>query len=81
MQYYCSIDAVEDEMPRYTIDTDDQFDKTLADLANGGSKADVIRRAVQTYSYLKSEVPNQNSPLRVSITDAHGNVKKDLILP
>jgi hypothetical protein len=68
-------------MPRYTIDIDDQFDKTLTNLANGGSKADVIRRAVQTYSYLKSEVPNQNSPQRVSITDADGNVKKDLILP
>jgi hypothetical protein len=53
----------------------------LTDLANGGSKADVIRRAVQTYSYLKSQVPNQNSGQRVSITDAEGNVKKDVILP
>jgi hypothetical protein len=68
-------------MPRYTIDTDDQFDKTLTELAKGGSKADVIRRAVQTYSYLKSQVPNQNSDKRVSITDADGNVKKDVILP
>jgi hypothetical protein len=68
-------------MPRYTIDIDDQFDKTLTELANGGSKADVIRRAVQTYSYLKSQVPNQNSDKRVSITDADGNVKKDVILP
>jgi hypothetical protein len=72
---------VEAQMPRYTIDTDAQFDKTLADLANGGSKADVIRRAVQTYSYLKSQVPNQNSGQRVSITDADGKVKKDVILP
>ena len=68
-------------MPRYTIDIDDQFDKTLNGLANGGSKADVIRRAVQTYSYLKSQVPDQNSDRRVSITDADGNVKKDVILP
>ena len=68
-------------MPRYTIDIDAEFDKTLTDLANGGSKADVIRRAVQTYSYLKSQVPNQNSDKRVSITDADGNVKKDVILP
>jgi hypothetical protein len=69
------------EMPRYTIDTDAQFDKVLTELANGGSKADVIRKAVQTYSYLKSEVPNQQSDKRVSITDADGNVKKDVILP
>jgi hypothetical protein len=68
-------------MPRFTIDIDDQFDKTLTDLANGGSKADVLRRALQTYSYLKSQVPNQNSQQRVSITDADGNVKKDVILP
>ena len=68
-------------MPRYTIDIDDQFDKTLTDLANGGSKADVIRKAVQTYSYHKSQVPNQNSDKRVSITDSEGNVKKDVILP
>ena len=68
-------------MPRYTIDIDDQFDKTLSDLANGGSKADVIRKAVQTYSYLKSQVPNSLSPNRVSITDTEGNVKKDVILP
>jgi hypothetical protein len=68
-------------MPRFTIDIDAQFDKTLTDLANGGSKADVIRRAVQTYSYLKSEVPNRESPNRVSITDANGKVQKDLILP
>jgi hypothetical protein len=68
-------------MPRYTIDTDAQFDTILTKLANGGSKADVIRKAVQTYSYLKSEVPNQDCQKRVSITDADGNVKKDVILP
>jgi len=68
-------------MPRYTIDTDEQFEKTLRTLANGGSKADVIRRAVQTYSYLKSQVPHAASGQRVSITDANGVVLKDVILP
>jgi hypothetical protein len=68
-------------MPRYTFDIDDLFDKTLTDLSNGGTKADVIRRAVQTYSYLKSQVPDQNSDKRVSITDAEGNIRKNVILP
>jgi hypothetical protein len=72
---------VEVIVPRYTIDIDAQFDKTLTNLANGGSKADVIRKAVQTYSYLKSEVPNRESSKRVSITDADGKVQKDIILP
>ncbi len=68
-------------MPRFTIDVDDQFNKTLEDLAKGGSKADVIRKAVATYEYLKNEVPNQTSANRVSITDSDGTVRKDVILP
>jgi len=68
-------------MQRFTIDIDDQFNKTLTDLANGSSKADVIRKAVATYNYLKTEVPNQESGKRVSITDAGGKVQKDVILP
>ena len=68
-------------MPRFTVDIDDQFDKTLNEIANGSSKADAIRRAVATYHYLKTEVPNQNSGKRVSITDMNGTVLKDLILP
>jgi hypothetical protein len=67
-------------MQRFTVDIDEQFNKTLTDLANGGSKADVIRRAVATYSYLKSEV-SPGSDKRVSITDSQGKVQKDLILP
>jgi hypothetical protein len=60
-------------MTRFTIDIDDQFNKTLTELAGkGGTKADVIRRAVQTYSYLKSEAPNDQNLKRVSITDVHG---------
>ncbi len=68
-------------MTRFTIDIDDKFNQTLASLADGGSKADVIRKAVATYKYLKSEVPDQASDRRVSITDAQGNVQKDVILP
>lgn len=68
-------------MPRFTIDIDDKFNDTLTSLANGGSKADVIRKAVASYQYLKSEVPNSQSDKRVSITDASGNIQKDVILP
>lgn len=68
-------------MPRFTIDIDDKFNDTLNELANGGSKADVIRKAVSSYQYLKSEVPDSGSPNRISITDNNGNVKKDVVLP
>ena len=68
-------------MPRFTIDIDDKFNETLAKLANGGSKADVIRNAVATYQYLKSEAPSGQTEKRISITDANGNVQKDVILP
>ncbi len=68
-------------MPRFTIDIDDQFNDTLTSLANGGSKADVIRKAVASYQYLKSEVPNGQSDKRVSITDANGKVQSNVILP
>ena len=70
-------------MRQLTIDIDDQFNGTLARLAkeNATTKADVIRRAVQTYSFLKSEVPNDNSKKRVSITDLEGKVETDISLP
>ncbi len=57
-------------MARFTVNVDDKFDKTLAGLANGSSKADVIQRAVSSYQYLISEIPNRNSDKRISITDA-----------
>jgi len=68
-------------MPRFTIDIDDQFNETLTNLANGGSKADVIRKAVASYQYLKSEVPNAQSGKRVSITDTDGKVQSNVVLP
>lgn len=68
-------------MPRFTIDVDDEFNETLNRLASGGSKADVIRKAVASYQYLKSEVPNSQSDKRISITDSQGNVQKDVVLP
>ncbi len=68
-------------MPRFTIDLDDKFNETLTNLANGGNKADVIRRAVATYQYLKSEVPDGSTDKRVTITDNKGKVQHSVILP
>ncbi len=65
-------------MRRFTIDIDDKFNDTLARLAhnNGGTKADVARRAVQTYSFLKNEVPDENAARRVAITDPQVRSRK-----
>ncbi len=67
-------------MPRMTLDMDDKFNQTLADLAQGSTKAEVIRRAIQSYKYFKSEV-NGADGKRISIRDAAGNVLNDVVLP
>ena len=68
-------------MARFTIDTDQQFDQNLNDLVNmtGGTKADVLRKALATYKYLKTE--DQQSQNKVSITNLDNQVLKDVILP
>jgi hypothetical protein len=68
-------------MPRLTLDIDDKFNKNLTEMAIGSTKAEVIRRALASYQYLKSQVPDQSSGRRVSITDAQGNIERDVILP
>jgi hypothetical protein len=68
-------------MPRFKLDVDDQFNNTLSRLAEGCSKADVIRKAIATYQFLKSEAPNNQSGKRVSISDAGGEIEKVVILP
>jgi hypothetical protein len=75
MQYILS-------MPRYTIDFDDDFDKTLTDLVKSSdatTKADVIRRAVATYSYLKNAQKSGNNA-KVAITEGD-KVTKEIVLP
>ena len=70
-------------MPRFSIDVDSAFDKTLNDLVastDATTKADVIRRAVASYKYLKDELKEDQSS-KISLTDSKGNVKKDVILP
>jgi hypothetical protein len=69
-------------MPRYTIDFDKQFDKTLTDLldtTDATTKADVIRRAVASYSYLKKQ-QRENKDAKIVITDDL-NLKKEVVLP
>jgi hypothetical protein len=68
-------------MARFTVDTDEQFDRNLNDLVamTGGTKADVIRKALATYKYLKTE--DQQPQYKVSITNAANQVVKDVILP
>jgi predicted transcriptional regulator len=68
-------------MARYTIDVDQDFDRLLTNLARekGSTKADVIRRAVSSYSYLIKETSNDPGK-KVSITSPEDKVLKDVIL-
>ena len=69
-------------MPRYTIDFDKEFDKTLSDLVgstDATTKADVIRRAVASYSYLKKE-QKANKDAKIVITD-DDKLRKEVVLP
>jgi hypothetical protein len=69
-------------MPRYTIDFDKDFDKTLSELVettDATTKADVIRRAVASYSFLKKQ-QRTNKDAKIVITD-DDKLKKEVILP
>jgi hypothetical protein len=66
-------------MPRYTMDFDKAFDKTLGEIADGRTKAEGIRRAVASYSYLRRET--KSGKLRVALVDESGVVKKEIVLP
>lgn len=69
-------------MPRYTIDFDKEFDKTLSELietTDATTKADVIRRAVASYSYLKKQ-QRANKDAKIVITD-DDKLKKEIVLP
>lgn len=69
-------------MPRYTIDFDKDFDKTLLDLVattDATTKADVIRRAVASYSFLKKQ-QKANKDAKIVITD-DDKLRKEIVLP
>ncbi len=66
---------------RYTIDFDKEFDKTLNDLVAitaATTKADVIRRAVASYSYLKKE-QQANKDAKIVVTN--DGMTKEIVLP
>jgi predicted transcriptional regulator len=67
---------------RYTIDFDDEFDKTLTDLVKNSdatTKAEVIRRAVATYNYLKkAQKAGKNAKIAITEDD---KVTKEVLLP
>ncbi len=69
-------------MPRYTIDFDKEFDKTLSDLVastDATTKADVIRRAVASYSFLKKQ-QKENKDAKIVVTD-DDKLRKEIVLP
>jgi predicted transcriptional regulator len=72
-------------MTRYTVDLGPEYDEALASMARnkGGSKSEVIRRALIAYTALKDEEKSGN---KVSITgqvgdDGQSKILKDVILP
>ena len=70
-------------MPRYTIDIDDEFDKTLTDLiknTDATTKAEVIRRAVASYSYLKKQ-QRQQKDTKLRIVDKNDKPLQEIVLP
>lgn len=66
---------------RFTLDYDKKFGATLDSLAalDGRTKAEVIRRAVASYSYLKKET--RTGSFSVALVGKDGAVKKEVVLP
>ena len=70
-------------MPRYTIDFDDEFDKTLSELVkttDATTKADVIRRAVASYNYIKKQQRRQKDS-KLRIVDKDDKPLQEIVLP
>ena len=68
-------------MGRYTIDFEPAFEKSLDELigsTGATSKADIIRKALASYKYLK-DAERQGG--KVSITNQQDEVQKDVVLP
>jgi predicted transcriptional regulator len=69
-------------MARYTIDFAPDFEQLLESLAakKSATKAEIIRRAVASYSYLDKQV-NSETGTKVSVTNSEDKVLKDVVLP
>ena len=72
----------ENNIMKYVLKTDAEFEAKLAELANkkGLSIAEILRRALATYSYLQDEIGDGDEK-KVSITDHGDEVLKDIKLP
>ena len=69
-------------MPRITLDADRNFNNTLERLVettSAESKAEVIRKAIAVYRYLKGALPLKNGIQQIEIVDQNGSVKHLLI--
>ncbi len=66
-------------MPRMTIEFPDKVNTLLEELAKKDqiSKTEVLRRALALYSYAHEETEEKNR--RVSITDEHDRIVKDIL--
>ena len=68
-------------MARFTMDVGPEFDAKLTELSERAetTKAEIIKRAVASYAYLKDQTRDGN---HVTITDAtSGRALRDVILP
>lgn len=71
-------------MPRLSFDVSPEFDKVLRDLAektDATSTADVIRRAVASYKFLKERREDTDQDIRITLTDRKSGTVRDVILP
>jgi hypothetical protein len=60
---------------RLTLDMGEKFDHLLTEEADSSSttKADIVRKAVMTYAFLRREVEAGG---KISVTDPDGNVRE-----
>lgn len=69
-------------MPRYTMDLDPAFDRTLTQLAQskGVSKSEIIKRAVASYSFLNQRAGGDPDHKVVRVVNDEGK-ETEILLP
>jgi predicted transcriptional regulator len=67
-------------MARFTVQFDDEIEKILSDLAKTRktTKAEILRRALASYSFLDKERQNKK---KIIIMDDTDQIIKEVILP
>ena len=66
-------------MPRFTVDFGQDVDKILGDLAEatGSTKAEVVRRAISSYKFLKSNTPDK----KIVLMDQNNKTMTEVVFP